>query len=722
VVAVLERAGAGGLEASAVARQLPWPAREAALEEALATLERQGVALPRRGRWFIAAASGDGVGTVEVLLTGDAWVRPPRRPGQAPGPGWLVPAAQLGEALEGDRVRVRPAGRRIREVDGRRLPEATLVAVLEAHRERLVGVTAVGQGGGPVLLPYDPKDRVEIDLEGPPVPAGTWVEARAAGTGLAATARVTAVLGADAQPEAATAVVIRHYGLPEEFPAAVRAVAAELPGDPRPGEAGDREDWTAAVVVTIDGESSRDLDDALSVERTAGGFRLGVHIADVSHYVPEGGPLDLEAYRRGTSVYFPERVLSMLPEALSNGLCSLNPGRPRLAFSVILQVDGSGWVTRRRFARTVIRSRRRLTYDEVRRLLEEPHPRDGLEYGPVLDTVRDLAAVEEVLARRRRERGSMDFDLPEGDVTLDTDGEVVGISPRQRTRAHRIVEEAMIAANEAAASELRDAGLPALYRVHDAPPREDLRELAASLAPLGLELPVDGRPLPPGALQALLDRVHGQPEEDFVTSLALRAVKSASYSTEPRGHYALASGCYTHFTSPIRRYPDLVVHRQLGELLAAGAGAARETARRTLRGERLPWVAVQATRTERRALAAERDLLQWKKVRFLAPRVGETFHGRISGVQPFGFFVLLEPELVSGLVAIRTLVDDFYQWEPEAHRLVGANHGRVFQLGDPVAVVLTGIEERHRGLVLALPDLREPTPHRGGPRRHQERR
>jgi ribonuclease R len=517
---------------------------------------------------------------------------------------------------------------------------------------------------------------------------------------------VVEVLGRADHPGVDVAVVLRHHRIPEDFAETALAAAAELPEDPEPADWRGREDLRREVVVTIDGETARDFDDAISlVELPGGGARLGVHIADVAHYVAEGGALDLEAYRRGTSVYYPERAIPMLPERLSNGLCSLRPRVPRLTLSAWLELDDDGGVRGRRFAETVIRSARRLTYGEVRRLLEEPRPGDAGEYGEVLPLLRRAAIAMAALNRRRAARGSIDFDLPEGDVILDTDGATVGIRPQERNVAHRIVEEFMIAANEAVAAELVSQECPALYRVHGAPTRERLEELRQLLRPLGLALRGDLANLHPSALREVLERAAGRPEEAFVSAVVLRTMQRALYDPECQGHYALASRYYTHFTSPIRRYPDLVVHRRLKALLN---GRAQQEAEGSLLVERLPVVAAHSSATERRAEQSERDLLQWKKVRFLESQVGRRFRGRITGVQPFGLFVQLEELLVDGLVPVRSLADDYYLYEAEGHRLVGEQRGRVFQLADAVEVVLAGVDHRHRGLDLKIVDMPEP--------------
>jgi ribonuclease R len=412
----------------------------------------------------------------------------------------------------------------------------------------------------------------------------------------------------------------------------------------------------------------------------------------------------------------------MLPEALSNGLCSLRPGVPRLTLSAFLDVDSRGEVLRRRFAETVIRSDHRLTYDEVRRVLEEGSPGDGERYGPALPMLRECRKVMDALRAARTARGSIDFDLPEGDVVLDTDGVTVGVTPGERNVAHRIVEEMMIAANEAVALELESADVPSLYRVHDAPSPDDLAGLREVLASLGFKLPADLERLHPRHLQAVVAAAEGTAQEHFVSSLVLRTMQRALYSPDNRGHYGLASRHYTHFTSPIRRYPDLVVHRRLRAHLRGEAGEGRGRDREAIPvAERLPGIAERSSAMERRAEQSERDLLQWKKVRFLASRVGETFPGRVTGVQPFGLFVQLDDYYVDGMVPIRTLVDDYYLYAPEEHRLVGQNRGRVFRLADRVEVRLTGVSLRHRGLDLQVADLAEPGRPGRGRRKRGER-
>jgi len=725
----LARAGRRGLDRDELIRELAASGEAPLLDRALAALAGEGRAVEVDGRWAAVAESPWIAGRIERLESGDGLLRVgalgaggapgPKTPGGAGGrePGFFVPRRYLKGALDGDTVLARPlGGGRPR---GDHLPEAAVERIVARRRPTLVGSIERDGEGRRWLVPFDPKVSLDLQVTGAEdVPPGQLavVAVERPGPGRPPQGRLVEVLGDLAVPGVDVEVVLRHYAIPEEFPAEVLAAAGGLPVDPRPADWAGREDLRGAVVVTIDGESARDFDDAISIERLPyGDFRLGVHIADVAQYVPEGSALDLEAYTRGTSVYYPERAIPMIPERLSNGLCSLRPHVPRLTLSVFLDLAREGQVLERRFAETVIQSARRLTYSEVRRVLEEPRPEDAAEYGDVLPALREMRYLMEILHRARRVRGSIDFDLPEGDVALDSDGVMVGIFPEERNVAHRIVEEFMIAANEAVAFELSRHELPALYRVHDAPSPDRLQELDELLRPVGLRLYGHLEELPPGALQEVLTRVAGRPEEHFVSTLVLRTQKRAVYSPECRGHYALASTTYTHFTSPIRRYPDLIVHRQLKALLRLGAEAARRQAAERELALRLPAIAEHASATERRAESSERDLVQWKKVRFMAGRVGERFQGRITSVQPFGLFVQLDGAYVDGLVPIRSLGDDYYVFEPEAHRLVGERTGEVFQLADAVEVDLVGVDLRHRGLDFQLAG-RSPAPQRPSPR------
>jgi ribonuclease R len=710
----LNRAGAHGASRAELSARLPQlvgaELDAASGDAALRALAASGSAVEWNGRWFARARTDWLAGWVSALPEGGGLLRvvgadgTPVRGAEA----LEIAARSLRGARDGDfvlakRVRTRSRAPRVAGRGASNRPQASVVRVLAERRSSVVGRVVPGVGAGRPLVfePFDTKFNAEVDAgdlsrfsQGTYLVVDLEPSARA---GLRGTVRE--VLGTLEEPGVDLEVVRRHFEIDETFsePAARRAAA--LPDAPTAADLGSRVDLRRALVVTIDGDSSRDFDDALSIEVQAdGGFALGVHIADVSHYVREGDALDRDAYVRGTSVYFPERALPMLPEKLSNGLCSLAPNVDRLALSALLDFDATGNLVGRRFAETVIRSRRRLTYREVSRALAAPDEH-AASHGDVLPMLRELERLMRLLLARRAERGSIDFDLPEGNVQLSEEGATIDVLPSERTVAHRIVEECMIAANEAVAATLVEHGCAALHRVHTAPRPQRLEELRDALGALGLAVPDAEASLDPGSLQRVLAQAAGRPEEAFVSALLLQSLERARYSPEPLGHYALAARHYTHFTSPIRRYPDLLVHRRLKDLLA---GRATAEASRTALAERLPKLAEHTSRTERRAESAERLLLQWKKVRFMAPRRGETFSGRVSNVAPFGLFVQLDGLFVDGLVALRTMTDDYYEFLPVERALVGANRGRRFRLGDAVRVVLEGIDERRRGLVFRL--------------------
>jgi ribonuclease R len=431
--------------------------------------------------------------------------------------------------------------------------------------------------------------------------------------------------------------------------------------------------------VTIDGETAEDFDDAIAVaELPRGGFRLFVHIADVAQFVQEGERLDEEARRRGTSVYFPGRVLPMFPEKLSNDLCSLRPGVKRLVQSAILDFDREGAVTRVRFADGIIRSAARLTYTQVARVIDGEKRVPGV---PRRVTPMLLLAdrLRRSLEQRRHERGSIDFDLPEPQILLDVEGVMTGITIEPRNRAHRLIEEFMLAANEAVAGFLDSKAGVCVYRVHEPPESTKLETLAHFVERFGVPFPRQTSAVTPQDYQQLLDRVEGRPEARLVGSVALRSMKQARYSVENDGHFSLASPCYCHFTSPIRRYPDLLVHRLLRD--------ARRGRRPTVEEiDGLSALAGNCSELERNAEAAERELLNWKKVAFIADKTGQEFEAVVTGVAHFGLFLQLESNLVEGLLRAERLGGEYFVFDDQRVELQGQQTGRTYRLGDRLRV------------------------------------
>jgi ribonuclease R len=679
---------------------------EDALRERLDQLERRGEVVRVRGEKYSAIEYSNLVaGRLTVRPEGFGFVL------VEGGEDLFVPRSEMHGALDGDVVLAReerprsrsrrPAARGAERISG------VVVKVLERARDRVVGRFQT-EDSRKVVLPYDPRiDAVIRIAEGKTQGAreGEIVETRLTAfpdPRRIAHGVVEERIGFLGEPGVDIEIVLRSHGLPPRFPEPVVAESEELPEEVREEDLLGRRDFRERRVVTIDGETARDFDDAVEVEKIASGYRLGVHIADVSHYVKEGSALDDEGRSRATSVYFPGRVLPMLPERLSNGLCSLNPRVDRLVLSALLEIGPKGRVLSAEFVKGVIHSRERMTYTEVARLLEtSPTQADRQRYGALLEDFRTMGELAALLRRRRETRGSIDFDLPDADVVLDDAGLVVGIVPESRNVAHRLIEEFMLAANEAVARKLYFDRQPAIYRVHDRPDPDRLVDLQELLQTFGYELKGDLAEVPPSAFQKILKDIGGKPEERLLTDLLLRAQRKALYSEECRGHYALAAPYYCHFTSPIRRYPDLIVHRQLTRLLSAGRPAPAQEFESI--NERLAEIAVHCSDRERRAEAAERESLLWKKIVFMKDKVGREFDATVTGVTAFGVFVTLKDFFVEGLVPISALGEDFFVYEEKQHRLRGRSSGRVFRLGDSARVKLAAIDEVRRRLDFRLP-------------------
>ncbi len=715
ILDLLRQKGSRILSFAELRRKLGVPEDDADdLRDRLEALERRGEVARVRGEKYSAIEFTDLVaGRLTVRPEGFGFVLVPA------GEDLFVPRMAMHGAMDGDTVLAREERSRATRRGADARSSGTVVRVLERARERVVGRFETKEGKK-IVLPYDPKiDAVIRIAEG---------RAHRAREGEIVSVRLTAFpdarrvahgeieerLGFLGEPGVDVEIVLRSHNLPPRFPQPVVAEADAFPEEVREEDLLGRRDFRDRRVVTIDGETAKDFDDAVEVEKTPGGYRLGVHIADVSHYVREDTPLDDEARSRGTSVYFPGRVLPMLPERLSNGLCSLNPRVDRLVLSAVLEIDAKGRVTGSSFARGVIRSGHRMTYTEVARLLEQgPGPDDALRYGAYLEDFRLMGELAALLRRRREARGSIDFDLPDADIVLDDEGLVVGIVPETRNVAHRLIEEFMLAANEAVAKKLLFAKQAAIYRVHDRPDPDRLVDLREVLESFGYELKGDLEEIAPEQFQRLLSEIEGKPEERLLHDLLLRAQRKAVYSEECRGHYALAAPYYCHFTSPIRRYPDLVVHRQLSRLIASGRPIA--PAEFEAKNERFREVAAVCSERERRAEQAERESLLWKKIVFMRDKVGREFDAYVTGVASFGVFVTLRDFFVEGLVPISALGNDFFVYEEKQHRLRGRSSGKAFRLGDALRVRLVAIDEVRRRLDFRLAEEPERGPRRPRP-------
>ncbi len=650
------------------------------------------------------------VGRLSCRPSGHGFVVPEtRREGQA---DLYVAAANIREALHGDRVVARverhtanPLARPGR-LPGARGMEGRIIRILERANQRIVGRYEVDGRFGGHVVPFDRRVLHELFIpageEGGAV-AGQMVAADMTRPPTATrnpVGRVTEVLGRLTDPGVDLKVVVAKYGLPDAFPPEVEEEAQRVARPVGAAEEAGRTDFRSWLTVTIDPETARDHDDAVGIERRRdGGYRLAVHIADVAHYVREGGVLDQEAYLRGTSVYFPDRVVPMLPHALSSDVCSLVEGRDRLTQSVVIDLDAAGRVEKAAFHDGLIRSAARLSYQQAQAIVggdAEARQR----FAPLVASLLAMDELAKLMRQRRYERGSLDFDLPEPKLVLDAAGEMTGIVRHERLDSMRLVEEFMLAANEAVAEALYRAGAGSLYRIHEQPDPGRVEEFVDLVASLGYRVPGGAAGVRPEDFQLILRQIEGKPEEKLVSYLLLRTMKLARYHEENLGHFGLATDMYAHFTSPIRRYPDLVVHRAL-RALRQGKDATREAWLR----EKLPEMGLHLSERERRASEAERELIEWKKVRFMAGRLGEKFLGYATGVQAFGLFVELDEVYVQGLVHVSSMTDDYYRFEEKGHLLQGENTKKAYRLGDRVEVQVARVDLERRQIDFALVDV-----------------
>ena len=615
-----------------------------------------------------------------------------------------IAAANLTEAMHGDRVVARVERRTEKGLEGR------IIKILERSQSNIVGRFEVDDSGLGYVVPFD--RRVLTDVH---VPTGQWSAAepgemvvveitRWPSATRGPIGRVAEVLGRIDEPGVDTQVIIRKFNIPDAHREESIAEATRLGVVVKERDIKGRSDFRGITTVTIDGEHARDFDDAITIERLPNGhYWLGVHIADVAHYVKEGSALDEEAYARGTSVYFTERAVHMFPAELATGLCSLNPHVDRLVQSCLMEVDRRGSVVRYELHDGVINSNARMTYTAVNAILTDHDEAVTREYAPLVPMFEQMQELFTILNERRRRRGSIDFDLPEAEVILSELGQIEDIVASERNVAHRLIEEFMLLANETVAAHLDAHNVPALHRVHEAPDVKKVEDFEEFITTLGYSLGTTGRTVTPKQFQKLVDRIRGTPEERPIASLMLRTMQKARYDAASLGHFGLATEHYTHFTSPIRRYPDLLVHRVLRESRHGEMTSAREEELI----EDLPEIAKHTSEMERRADEAERELLQWKKVRFMADKVGDEYDGFITGVAPFGLFIELTEHYVEGLVHISSMADDYYRVLEQQHILKGESTKKVYRLGDKVRVQVVRVDMERRQIDLGLSDVLE---------------
>ncbi|PYQ82034.1 MAG: ribonuclease R, partial [Acidobacteria bacterium] len=631
------------------------------------------------------------VGRLQTHSAGYGFVAP-ERPLESGGDIYIS-GPLMNEAMHGDRVVVRVE--RIKE-GGR--AEGRIIRILERANQWIVGRYDRDENGMGYVVPFD--RRVLMDIFIPPGQEG------GADPGLMVSVELTrwptSTRGAIGR--VATEIIIRKWGIPDAHSDESVAEAIRLGTTVADRDIRSRTDFRDAPTVTIDGEHARDFDDAITIDKLpSGNFWLGVHIADVSHYVQEGSALDREAYDRGTSVYFPERAVHMFPSELATGLCSLNPHVDRLVQSCLMEVDRRGQVVRYEFHDGVINSDERMTYTAVNGILADGDPQLMKQYARLVPMFEMMRELFQILHDARRRRGSIDFDLNEAEVVIDEGGVIEAIIALERNVAHRLIEEFMLLANETVASYLESQEAPSLYRVHEEPDILKVEKFEEFVSGFGLSLAAPMNALRPRHFQKLLERIHGKPEEKPIAFLMLRTMQKARYAPENLGHFGLAAPSYTHFTSPIRRYPDLVVHRALR---AVRHGLLTDEVKDEWT-EELPEVARHTSEMERRADDAERELLQWKKVKFMADKVGDEFEGYVTGVAAFGLFIELIEHFVEGLVHVSTMADDYYRFIESAHMLAGENTRKVYRLGDKVKVQVIRVNMEQRQVDLGLVEILE---------------
>ena len=604
----------------------------------------------------------------------------------------FIPADKTKGAMDGDKVQIVIEG----EARGKRA-EGAVLRILEHVNKTVIGFYQKNKNFG-FVLPDNQKLGQDIFIpQGKDMGAVTGHKVIVRITDFGDDRKkpegvITEILGHVNDPGVDILSIIKAYGLPEGFPDEVMVQVAGITDEVEEEEKKNRLDLRHLQTVTIDGEDAKDLDDAISISKENDDhYTLGVHIADVSHYVTENSPLDKEALKRGTSVYLVDRVIPMLPHKLSNGICSLNAGTDRLALSCLMEIDGKGNVIGHRIAETLIQVDRRMTYTAVNAIVTDRDPDVMEEYKdfvPMFDLMKELA---DILRERRKKRGSIDFDFPESKIILDEKGRPVDIKPYERNAATKIIEDFMLMANETIAEDYFWQELPFLYRTHDYPDPEKMKRLGTFINNFGYTIRTQNGEVHPKELQKLLDKIEGTPEEALISRLTLRSMKQARYTTVCTGHFGLAANYYTHFTSPIRRYPDLQIHRIIKENLRRGLSDRRFAHYDSI----LPEVAVQCSSMERRADEAERETDKLKKCEYMSKRIGKEYDGVISGVTNWGLYVEL-PNTVEGLIRVNDLTGDYFVFDEEHMELVGEMTRKSYKLGQKIRVQVADTDKLTR--------------------------
>lgn len=600
----------------------------------------------------------------------------------------FIPENAMKGALHNDVVQVQ-----VLDVKTGKRREGRIVNIVERGTATVVGTFAKSRNFGFVIADnqrfgkdiYIPKSQTKGAVSGHKV----VVELTSfGGRDKKPEGKIVEILGHINDPGVDIRSIVKAYGLAESFPKEVMHEVEQIPSEVDSADWAGRMDIRDWQMVTIDGEDAKDLDDAITLRKEGEIYKLGVHIADVTNYVKEGSALDKEALNRGTSVYLVDRVIPMLPHALSNGICSLNAGVDRLALSCFMDIDGKGNVISHKIAETVVNVSRRMSYTSVKKILEDKDPEEIKEYKelvPMFELMQELASL---LREKRRKRGSIDFDFPESKIILDENGKPIEVKPYDRNTATKIIEDFMLIANETIAEDYFWQELPFVYRSHENPDPEKIMKLGIFINNFGYSIKIGQDEIHPKELQKLIEKIEGTPEEPLISRLTLRSMKQAKYTVTGDGHFGLAAKYYCHFTSPIRRYPDLQIHRIIKENLRTGISEKRIKHYDRI----LPDVALRSSMMERRADEAEREVDKMKKAEYMAQFIGDTFEGVISGMNTWGMYVEL-PNTVEGMVHVTSLKDDYYFYDEERYVMVGEHTNKTYKLGEKVKVVVTGVDK-----------------------------
>ncbi len=660
------------------------------LAEGKIEVSKRGKYMKSDGKYIVGVFTGNIRGFGFVTVEGEA-------------EDIFIPESQINGAIHGDFVQITLQD--AKAVQGRRR-EGTVVKILRRGITQAVGTFQKNKNfgfvipdnlklGQDIFIPQE-YSKGAVDGHKVVVEITDYGNERKKPEG-----KIIEIIGHTNDPGIDIMSIVKGYGLPTEFPEKVLKQAENV-GKPVSGaDMAGRKDVRDWQMVTIDGEDAKDLDDAITLTKEGENYRLGVHIADVTNYVQEHSALDVEALERGTSVYLVDRVIPMLPHTLSNGICSLNAGEDRLALSCIMLIDKKGTVIEHEIAQTVVRVDSRMSYTSVRKILKDKDDAEREKYRdlvPMFELMEELAAI---LREKRRKRGSIDFDFPETKIILDRQGRPLQIKPYERNVATRIIEDFMLIANETVAQDFFWQEIPFVYRTHAIPDSEKIRKLGTFINNFGYSIKIGQDEIHPKELQKLLEKIEDTPEEPLISRLTLRSMRQAKYTVQCTGHFGLATQYYCHFTSPIRRYPDLQIHRIIKETLRGKMNEKRLEHYEKI----LPKVAEQSSAMERRAEEAERETDKLKKVEYMSEHIGETFEGVISSVTSWGMYVEL-PNTIEGMIHINNMTDDYYHFNEETYELIGERTGKVYKLGQSIQVVAAQADKFMRTIDFVLPGMK----------------